>query len=338
MESIAVNKKNLINGFVFFDKKTKTLLNIADVAIIAILVVISGLRSFSETRDTQTYANALNTYFNFGIPNYQQFEPTFWLIAWISKKLFFSSIRFVFFIYATIGVSAVIMAIKKLSRNPYLSIYCYICIFFINHEMTQIRTGIACAIFLLAINDIEKKTFLPFLIKIALASLFHYSAIIAVPFFFLNKSKFNKYLYLVLPFLGMFVSVFINYGFFDIFSSFFPKIAIYVKEVKLGLENKQNVYFNYYMTAIIIFYYISIIGSRKKKFGIDLIVLKLIGLSIFVYYALILIPTFSGRVSDFVGIVAVIFLVQVPDVFKEKRDGEGTCGLFFYNSIIKSDF
>lgn len=94
-------------------------------------------------------------------------EPTFEIISYLTN---FNE-RIVFFIYA-LAVSIKFLAIRQISKFPFLSIFTYISLYFVLLEMTQIRAGVAIGIFLLSIKDIYNRNLINFSLKIIAATLF----------------------------------------------------------------------------------------------------------------------------------------------------------------------
>ncbi len=259
----------------------------------------------------------LKVFFSTGKINLLSIEPAFWIIAFISKCFFFSSVRFVIMIYAVIGVSLHILAIKRVSHNPALSIFIYICLYFVLHEMTQIRQGVACALFLWSIPDIMERRSVQYYFKILLALLFHYSAIIAFPVYFMKRNSFNKVIYLLLPIIGIIVAQLdtVMLNFFSLFGDI-PKVAAYVNRLKSGETGYYNI-FNLYNSGLLILYYIISLNVKKLRFECDILLLKIYGLMMFIYYALSIVPTFSVRLSQFFGIVLVVLLAHAVKIIKE---------------------
>jgi hypothetical protein len=112
------------------------------------LFLIAALRNENVDRDYLTY-----------ILNYEQtakrlaltIEPTFYLFSIIARSIF-DNVIFLFIIYAFLGVFIKIYAISKLSKELYLfSFLVYFSNFFLLHEMTQIRAGVAAAFILISL-------------------------------------------------------------------------------------------------------------------------------------------------------------------------------------------
>jgi hypothetical protein len=116
------------------------------------LIIIAGFRPLEYFRDTHVYLEMIATYDDLWMA-----EPTFWIINQFNQLLLGGNDQIFFLIYAILGVTIKIIAINRLSSLPLLSVYLYICLYFVLHEMTQIRAGVVSALFLLAVYHIAKK-------------------------------------------------------------------------------------------------------------------------------------------------------------------------------------
>ncbi|MFC2099079.1 EpsG family protein, partial [Bacteroidota bacterium] len=160
--------------------------------------------------DYQGYVNLYNQAATLTII---RIEPTFLIISFIVKHLF-NNVVYLFIIYSLLGVCIKFYAIKKYTDYYLLSALIYFSNFYIFHEMTQIRVGVASALILLSIVPILDRKFWTFLILIIIAFLFHYSAIIALPLYFLNGRKINVLIFsLVIPVSYLFYFLSINVTF-----------------------------------------------------------------------------------------------------------------------------
>lgn len=224
------------------NKKTLVLFTVA-----LLLIFIAGFRPIGLDRDSPNYVSLLNI--PFSQANFLDKEPAFWMLVEINRVLFSSNERTFFLIFAIIGVSLKILAINRLSSMPFLSLWAYICLYFILHEMTQIRAGVASGIFLLAIQDIVNRNLKKFIIKVLFASLFHYSAIVMLPLYFLNLRKISI-IYFFLPVIGLFLAYFglskiLLLNFTDFLPEFLSyKLRIYLSLLELG-EYKEIHIFNF---------------------------------------------------------------------------------------------
>ena len=282
-----------------------------------ILSLIAGFRPLEYFRDAPIYLEIINS-----MDNIWEMEPTVWLINQINLLFFGGNNQIFFLIYAILGVSIKIFAINRISAFPLLSIYIYICLYFVLHEMTQIRVGVACGIFLLAIPDIVNKNYKNYFIKTIFAMSFHYSAIIMILLYFINAQTINKKLYFVLPILGLALAFIPNLmlNIFNLFEIILPsvissKITTYLSLINDDDYNKINI-FNFFILSLVFFYYFLLFNIDRFEEKIDIVLVKLFGLQLFIYYAFSSIPTFATRLSEFIGIALVITLSHFILMFK----------------------
>ena len=288
-----------------------------------LLFFIAGFRPVGLDRDSENYARAVQSFIITHNYNFITIEPSFYLIVNVSKFLFDDVVRGVFILYALLGVSLTLYAIKKNSSFPLLSLIVYSSFYFVLHGMTQIRAGVAGAIFLLAIPDIVNRNLKSFLIKTALATLFHYVAIIML-FIYLINSKHNKQLfYLFLPLIGILCAI-TNVGRFFLMSiiNFLPeflsyKINIYLALHEMGIFTEINV-FNLYYSSLLIIYYFAIININKFKKEIDVLQIKILGWMLFTFYSFYFLPVFAFRISEFLGLVLIFILPDLISIVREK--------------------
>lgn len=146
-----------------------------------LLVCIAGFRQVGFDRDSLQYLESYQEFAGLLGADLRTREPTFWLITAIAKMLPGDGFRWVLLAYAALGMAINVKAIQKVSPYPIMALICFAFLYFPLHTMTQIRASIACGLLLLAIPDIADRRLKDFLIKVGMATLFHYSAIILVP-------------------------------------------------------------------------------------------------------------------------------------------------------------
>lgn len=168
------------------------------------LVLVASIRPIGLDNDSYGYIELIQKVKNNDISI--SIEPTFEIISYLTN---FNE-RIVFFIYASLAVSIKFLAIRQISKFPFLSIFTYISLYFVLLEMTQIRAGVAIGIFLLSIKDIYNRNLINFSLKIIAATLFHYSAIILILLYFLNPYKINKIVYFFIPICIVIINLFLD--------------------------------------------------------------------------------------------------------------------------------
>ncbi|HPS90829.1 MAG TPA: EpsG family protein [Methanothrix sp.] len=297
--------------------------------IMLALILFAGFREIGFDPDSPNYASIIESMdlSNFNYLQFNNIEPSFYIISYLSHWIFDDAIRGTFIIYALLGVALKMLAIYRLSRIPLLSVFFYICYYYPLHDLTQIRTGVASAIFLLAIPDIVNQKRNKYIIKTIIASLFHYQAIIMLLLYPIINAKIGKWFYFVIPILGLafsFLSDYIldiittNMFIFNYIPSFLShKIILYIDLYYKGELNYINVFNLYYMSLVVI-YYFSIINIDRFESDLDTIMIKILGLSVFAFPFFSFLPVFAFRISEFLGIVIMILLASIVCIFKQK--------------------
>lgn len=127
------------------------------------------------------------------------FEPLFKFYASF-LKIFSNDYMLLIFVSSLFSIIVVSKFFYQSSPYPYLSLMIYFASVGLLGEMTVIRQMIAVAIFILSIESIINRKPLIFFILILCAFLFHYSAIILLPMYYLyHKTKnFNNYLIFII--------------------------------------------------------------------------------------------------------------------------------------------
>jgi len=287
-----------------------------------VLTLIAGLRPVGFDRDSSGYA-----YFvlNDIRVNYASKEPLFWAIKWFNDIFFKSNIHTFFLIFASLGIFLKFYAIKKISKFPWLSVAVYVSIYFILHEMTQIRAGVAVGIFLLSIPDILHRRYVSYIAKIVLASLFHYSALIALPLYLLSNSKKLNILFLLLPLLGFLFAYFdfskeLLYFLATLLPNFISlKINGYLNLLTTGVHTQINIFNLYHSSLYIILCFCFYLYYERKNVNIEHIFFtKALSVMLFTFYFFSPIPVFAFRLSEFLGTILILYLPNLLLGF-EKR-------------------
>lgn len=163
--------------------------------IFILLVVIrpSNLPDYGAYYDFYTHSN----------PVHENFEFFSHLIRNISP-----SWNFFLFLFAFISIILKFYAIKINSDKHIFAILTYISTTLVLHDFIQIRASCAIGIIWVALFYFNERKYFQYFILIILASLFHVSAIIFFPLFFLKSKKFNKLFWIGLIFISYFFAIF----------------------------------------------------------------------------------------------------------------------------------
>ena len=169
--------------------------------IVISLMFISAFRNGAD-RDYLTYVEYYNT---IGTMERYKVEPSFILISQVVKNLFFDQVFFLFVIYVIIGIGIKTKALFQLTDFKILSLITYISFYFLMHDMTQIRAGVASGIVLLCIKPLYDRRLCSFFVLVLLAIFFHYSALAIIPLVLLKPNSINKRFYMLLIPFGYFL-------------------------------------------------------------------------------------------------------------------------------------
>ena len=285
------------------------------------LVSIAGFRPIGLDKDSKNYADALDV--RISDASLLDKEPFFWLISEASRLFFFGHPASFFLFFAFIGVFLKLVAIFRFSKIPLLSLILYVFLYFILHEMTQIRVGVSSAFFLLAIKDYFNKNILQYLLKVLFACMFHYSAVLSLVLPALRRESFSGAYSVFFLCLSFFVGHFLADGFLNKVVGFLPgflgvRLDLYLTMLDSGESPELN-RFNFYYASLLCFSIFFSLHHKKIKDCFDLFLLKVFNLGVFSFYILSFFPVLAFRVSEFYLVVQLVLLANLSFVFKQKE-------------------
>jgi len=315
----------LLFHFYFRDKKISNQIRFI---ICILLIVIAAFRPPGIDRDYFNYKALFeNPYMTGG----SAIEFSFVLISNVIK-IISSNFILLLLVYAFLGIGLKYVAIKKLNEYWVLSFLIYFGYFYICYDMTQMREGVAMAIFLLSIPDIQERKSKPYFIKFIIAFLFHYSAIIMLPVFFVirpDKKSFLPYICLLL-FSIVSVSYLLNIANLSTLIQYIPikgirtKFELYMNLRERGIFEKIKIFtiarIMRLLLLVVMVVFIRTIEHRNH-YARTLIQIYIIAQSVF-FLLSSLPPVFSYRLSDFLAIVEIIIFTFVAYIIKPRIVGE----------------
>ena len=332
----------LIFLMVIFPTRIKIINKILFLITLLTLILFAAFRDGKSVNDYELYVGAWHW------ASYEKttIEASFIFIRDILKdglKLDYLSI---FIIYAVLGVVTKLFAIKKIANNFYLAVLIYLSHFFILHELTQMRAGVAAGFILLAIAPLYNRNFKQFLLLTSIAIVFHYSAALMLPLWFVRSNKNTKFLYYLVP-IGIVVYA---AGF-----NFIQKIPIPYFQTKLDAYQeltedkvegyaKINVFNAFYLLRVLIFYFFMIYRKKIADYSnYFYLLLRIEGISLFALPTLAIIPAIAYRVHEFLGIVEILLYPLIIYAFRIRIIGYLVviiiallmfCVNIFYNKLI----
>jgi len=274
--------------------------------------------------------DSLNYYATIEIPvsqfNFISREPFYWLIVYINQLLFNASWTSFLLIFSGIYVILSVYLIKKYSISPVISFIIFVLLFYPNFGLIQIRNGVSIVFIWWAFFDLVTNKKLKFIIKIIIATLFHYSSIVFLLLLLLDKEHINKKFYFLLPLIGFLLGQYIfNVEFYQSIINYLPNflkfkaqrylnLVIYDPEHKLNQINLLNVYslFN-----IMVYYLGLMVKSNDRHF---IMLEKILAFAIFSFFSFATVPVFSFRISnDFYTFIVFLIPYILKNFKKEEK-------------------
>jgi hypothetical protein len=165
-------------------------------AICLVLAFLAGNRDISWA-DTEVYVMSFLDYTPTlsDLTQYSQpfgyAEMGFYYIG-VVVKTFTSNVAIYFLVVALLSFFFLYKAFDKYCLYPIFGVCAYVSRFYLNRNFVQIRAGLSYAIILMAVQYITKRDWKRFFAWVFVAYLFHHSAIIAVPLYFLCMLDIKK--------------------------------------------------------------------------------------------------------------------------------------------------
>lgn len=166
-------------------------------AVCIVLAFLAGTREWTRWGDTLIYVDAFQMYTPtltdltmFSQP-YGYAEMGFYYIGVVVKS-FTSSVTIYFIVVALLSFFFLYRAFDKYCLYPLLGVCVYISRFYLARNLIQIRAGLSYAIILVAVQYITKRDWKRYFAWVFVAYLFHHSALIAVPLYFLCMIDIKK--------------------------------------------------------------------------------------------------------------------------------------------------
>lgn len=283
------------------------------------LFLLAAFRSESQSPDYSAYLLMYQDYDTLIV------EPSFTAISWLVKTVFDNSL-FLFIIYAFLAVFIKLKAIQQYSPLLLLGLLTYISLTYIIQEHAQIRAGVATAFFLLAIKPLCERNLKLFLFLILCSILFHFSAIIALPLWFVAGHNPKKWLLWGLIPLGYLI----YFSGINLISTALPfdyiqsKLELYQAMQEAGVSDFDNInVFGFGVLLKILFFYL-LLAFRKliqnHNIYIDSI-LMIYAVGIFFIPAFATMPVVSYRLSAILVSVEVLLFPMFYYIFVPKFIG-----------------
>lgn len=168
------------------------------VLIVCLVLFMLANRDPKGWIDTVTYGKSfMNTTktlstFSFSDRPFGYTEKGYYFLCVLAKTI--SNTYFFYFLFiGSISLFFIYKSLQKYSLLPILGFFVYAGRFLLGRDFNQMRSGVAIAIIIFATYYLTKKKALVYLLFIILAFTIHTSVLVALPFYFINKYRFNKW-------------------------------------------------------------------------------------------------------------------------------------------------
>ncbi len=301
----------------FINIKNKTISNIIFVLCGIVLILVAGLREKGLDKDNYIYRGYWMT------NNLKDLvENSFILIRNFVK--FDLGLKFQSFllIYAFLGVTFKLISVKKLSPLIWGSLLVYFSHYFLLHEFTQIRIGVATGFLLLSLYYLSNKNYLVFYIFAAIAIFFHQSCFFIVLFPLIrNTEKHIKFYYWLVPtgYLLYFFNTYLNINIPIPYLQ--ERVEIYEKASESGFlkDEKTNVFNALFLIRIVILNVLLFYSKKiSEHFPAVYLLVKIYAISLFTFLFLSKIAVFAFRTQELLGVVEIILIPSLAFIFPKK--------------------
>lgn len=308
------------------------------------MIAVAGLR-YETGGDWDVYTQFFGEFPSFGRligkPSellLQPVEEGFVLLCALIKSLG-GTVQHLFFVVAAINITLIACALPKYTKYPVVGLLCYYDILYFNLEMIYIRQATAVALCFFALQYIEKRKILPYLLLILLACTFHRVAVLMLPLYFVLRYKIPVWVYLSVIGIG---AILMACG-IPWIRTIFLTVAGWLGETYAHKAESYTETSMYAVTRGISIGYILnilllvVIMCFKKKIDTlphGTVMLNMFAISLVLYYYCFELVEVSNRVRLFflIGIIALLpMLLEVLPLFLERLIGLLLIGLYCFS-------
>ena len=253
-------------------------------------------------------------------------ELSFYIICSIAKLVSLNDGKFLFLlIYAVLGISIKLIAIKKYSVHVILSLCVWLSSFFILHDLIQIRASVASGLLLLFLPQVQKRNMVKAFILFIFAFYFLYSALIFLLFFVLNPKTIKLEIWTFFYLISLFINIF-NIDIFVVINkildilpinSINSRLSVYLMNDYTISEEQTNMFSPYIiMQTIICFVVLFSIRKIAIISPYAIIWLKSCFLSIYIYS--LSIPGVTMRLAELLSVPQIFLVPLIINCFPNK--------------------
>ena len=263
------------------------------------LFLLSGFR-VDVGIDYPSYVQWFYDIYNY---DFSYFEPGFRAIIGIIQ-IFSLDPQWLFIVSSFLTIGIIYISIKKYSFNPALSVFLFSTMGFLSHSLNLTRQFIAIAIILYAFNYLVNQKFWKYAAAVGVAALFHQTALIMLPVYFLLRMKLKPAHYLVILIVSAIISLFQKTIINTLVVTFYPQ---YYNKAFIG----DTIISSYYIILCLCLMVSVVYLLTKKKISVlkdsDRVIINTIFLVTLSHIFFTWVPL-SNRVSLYIDISLIIII------------------------------
>lgn len=183
----------VVLGIILTGKNPTKPKKIVYLSVMFVLMFLASVMRYGMGNDYFSYMRIYNDLINaewgeaFGLG----FEPLFVVVAKLLSEITHNT-EIMYMFFAAVILAPVCISVYKYSKNVWVSIVVYLCFTLFYNSLNFIRQSIAVSVLILAFGFIKEKKIVPVLIMAVIATLFHYTAAVFIPFYLLSLIKPTK--------------------------------------------------------------------------------------------------------------------------------------------------
>jgi len=258
----------------------------------------------------------------------QMTEEGFTLLNAVVKYLG-GTVQHLFFVVTTLNITLITLALRRYTQYPVVALLCYYGILYFQLEMIYIRQATAVALCFFALQYIQPRKLLPYLLFVLLACTFHRVAVLMIPLYFVLNRKLPGWLYLTVIGIGAVIMLagvpWIRTIFLAVAGmlgeNYAEKAETYAENALFAVQRGLSIGFvlNFAIFIVILFF-----KKKIDELPYGTIMLNMYAISLVLYYYCFELVEVSNRTRMFffIGIIALLPMVlEVLPLFLERLAG-----------------
>lgn len=234
------------------------------------LVLFAGLRDAQVGTDTSSYIQGFKN-LAFSVEHHTSYKSSSEIGYLILQRiiLLISSQSYAILIgISAISIFSVLWSIQKNSLLPFVSLFIYISLGYYTFFFNGARQGIAMSIYLLSFSALIQGKFWKYTLFVIIATLFHQTAIITLPVYFIVRRNFSISSLLILFLLS--VAIFLSFNFLIAYGTTLESRYALFKTTQTSPAGTMLTLFYTLLSVFFIWFRQWIHGEELKKYDIFL--------------------------------------------------------------------